>query len=173
MGPCGGTVCFETSGNKWDRKYKDWYCGNSPQCRDILLLSTLTLNYLLFWWPQFLQSQSDSLHDTQPPHTFSLTEKLAASEFLELVCPVTSYRSYHRWSLSFIAKTLLYFFWPEFPNNPVILGPGYFVSNEKSFFDKATRDKLWIILIADDSPLTIKEKLTVTKKVSFEKDWIF
>ena len=117
MGPSGGTGCFETSGNKWDRKYQDWYCGNSPQCRDILL-STLTPNYLLFWWPDFLQSQ--------PPHTFLLPEKfpkLPVSKFPELVWPVTGLITGGVYlllqKLSFISLGL------KFPNNPVILGPGY------------------------------------------------
>ena len=145
MGPSGGTVCFETSGNKWDRKYQDWYCGNSPQCRDILL-STLTLNYLLFWWPQFLQSQPDILRVHRAPymlhhHTSHLHShrKIPNSLPVNSWAGLASHRSYHRRSLSFIAKTLLYFFGPEFPNNPVILGPGYFSLNKKLYFDRIKR----------------------------------
>ena len=115
------------------------------------------------------------------PHTSHLTPHLtpsfshtncplSASEFPELVWPVTGliiggvYLLLQK--LSFISLGL------KFPNNPVILGPGYFVSNEKSCFDKATRDKLWIILIADDSPLTIKknsplQRKSVSKKIEY------
>ena len=134
----GGTVCFETSGNKWDRKYQDWYCGNSPQCRDTLL-STLTPNYLLFWWPDFLQSQ--------PPHTFLLPEKfpkLPVSKCPELVWPVTGLITGGVYlllqKLSFISLGL------KFPNNPVILGPGYFFFNNKKYtlIEKRVKRVFWI-----------------------------
>ena len=41
LADCG--VCCEMSENKWERKYQDWYCGNSPQSA-----GTLDFQYKLF-----------------------------------------------------------------------------------------------------------------------------
>ena len=113
MGPCGGTVCFETSGNKWDRKYKDWYCGNSPQCRDILLSTHSKL--FTFLMATVLTKSARHLTPHTSPHTFILSHKLPSLCQWVSWAGLASHRSYHRRSLSFIAKTLIYFFGPEIP----------------------------------------------------------